>query len=63
MSVLFPPSARICLVMMSALGDAVHALAVVTALKRHDPGCRITWILPPGPASLVRGHPAVDEIV
>lgn len=53
---------RVCIVMMSAIGDAVHTLPVVTALKRHAPGCRITWILQPGPAALVRGHPAVDEI-
>lgn len=63
MSLVLPPSPRICLVMMSAVGDAVHALPVVTALKRHDPSCHLTWILQPGPASLVRGHPAVDEIV
>lgn len=63
MSLVLPPSPRICLVMMSAVGDAVHALTVVTALKRHDPTCHVTWILQPGPASLVRGHPAVDEIV
>jgi heptosyltransferase I len=49
--------------MMSAVGDAVHVLPVVTALKRHDPSVRITWVLQGGPASLVRGHPDVDEIV
>jgi heptosyltransferase I len=49
--------------MMSAVGDTVHALPVVTALRRHAPGCRITWVLQPGPGSLVRGHPAVDEVV
>jgi heptosyltransferase I len=54
---------RICIVMMSAIGDAVHVLPVVTALKRHDPSSKITWILQPGPASLVRGHPDVDEIL
>ena len=54
---------RICIVMMSAIGDAVHVLPVVTALKRHDPTCRITWVLQPGPASLVSGHPDVDEIL
>ena len=58
-----PPLGRVCIVMMSALGDAVHTLPVITALKRHDPSCRITWILQPGPASLVRGHPDVDEII
>jgi ADP-heptose:LPS heptosyltransferase len=29
---------RVAVVMMSAVGDTVHALAVVTALKRHAPG-------------------------
>ena len=54
---------RICIVMMSAVGDAVHVLPVINALKRHAPACRITWILQPGPASLVRGHRSVDEII
>jgi heptosyltransferase I len=48
---------------MSAIGDVVHALPVVTALKRHDPAMHLTWVLQPGPATLVRGHPDVDEIV
>lgn len=63
MSVSLQPSARICLVMMSAIGDAVHALPVVTALKRHDPTLHLTWILQPGSANLIRGHPDVDEVI
>jgi heptosyltransferase I len=62
-SVPLRPSAHVLIVMMSAVGDAVHVLPVVTALKRHDPAIRITWILQGGPASLVRGHPDVDEII
>lgn len=58
-----PHAPRVLIVMMSAVGDAVHVLPVVTALKRHDPATRITWVLQPGPASLVRGHPDVDEIL
>src|SRR5438128_12074245 len=54
---------RICIVMMSAVGDAVHVLPVVNALKRANPNTRITWILQPGPAALVRGHRSVDEII
>ncbi len=54
---------RICVVMMSAVGDAVHVLPVINALKRHNPATHITWILQPGPASLVRGHRSVDEIL
>ena len=48
---------------MSAVGDAVHALPVVNALKRANPRVRITWVLQPGPAALVRGHRSIDEII
>jgi heptosyltransferase I len=54
---------RICIVMMSAVGDAVHVLPVLTALKRHRPTATVTWILQPGPATLVRGHPDIGEIL
>lgn len=63
MPISLPSSPRIAIVMMSAIGDAVHVLPVVTALERRYPDARITWVLQPGPASLVRGHPSVDEIV
>lgn len=49
--------------MMSAVGDAVHVLPVITALKRARPDCHITWVLQPVPASLVREHADVDEII
>ena len=54
---------RICIVMMSAVGDTVHVLPVVNAIKRHHPAAHVTWVLQRVPASLVRGHPAVDDIV
>lgn len=57
------PLDRVGIVMMSAVGDAVHVLPVVNALKRHQPTTHITWVLQPGPATLVRGHRAVDDIV
>jgi len=55
--------ARVAIVMMSAVGDAVHVLPVVNALKRAAPSVHLTWLLQPLPASLVTGHPNVDEIV
>lgn len=57
------PLDRVCIVMMSAVGDAVHVLPVLTALKRHHPAMHVTWVLQPGPATLVRGHRCVDEIL
>ncbi|MGH7652444.1 MAG: glycosyltransferase family 9 protein [Gemmatimonadaceae bacterium] len=55
--------AEICIVMMSAVGDTVHVLPVINALKRANPSTRITWVLQPAPATLVRGHKSVDEII
>ncbi|HET7462666.1 MAG TPA: glycosyltransferase family 9 protein [Longimicrobium sp.] len=57
------PGARVCIVLLTAVGDAVHALPVLNALKRHVPGVHVTWVIQPGPAGLVRGHPAVDELI
>jgi len=54
---------NVCIVMMSAVGDAVHVLPVINALKRVNQKTRITWVLQPGPAALVRGHRSVDEII
>lgn len=63
MSTPVPVLDRICIVMMSAVGDAVHVLPVINAIKRQRPTSHVTWVLQPGPATLVRGHPSVDDIV
>lgn len=58
-----PRGARVGIVMLSAVGDTVHVLPVITALKRRDPTTHITWIIQQGPSALVEGHPAVDAFV
>ena len=58
-----PPPREILLVMLSALGDAVHVLPVVNALRRKWPESRITWVIQPVPYELVRNHEAVDEFI
>jgi heptosyltransferase I len=57
------PPREICVVMLSAIGDAVHVLPVANALKRRWPDSRITWVIQPVPHLLVRDHPAIDEFV
>jgi heptosyltransferase I len=57
------PPREIAIVMLSALGDAVHVLPVVNALKRAWPQSRITWIIQPVPHMLVAGHENVDEFI
>jgi heptosyltransferase I len=58
-----PPPREICIVMLSAIGDAVHVLPVANALKRTWPASRITWVIQPVPHLLVRDHPAIDDFV
>jgi heptosyltransferase I len=57
------PLDRVAVVMISTVGNAVHTLPVVNSIKAHRPDSRITWIMQPGSAALVQGHPAVDEVV
>jgi heptosyltransferase I len=57
------PPREIAIVMLSALGDAVHVLPVVNALKRKWPEARITWVIQPVPYQLVRNHEAVDDFI
>jgi len=53
----------VCVVLLSGLGDVVHGLPVVNALKRSHPEWRITWVVEPMPAPMLAGHPAVDEVI
>jgi heptosyltransferase I len=57
------PPRSVLIVMLSALGDAVHVLPVVNALRRTWPDTRISWVIQPVPQRLVAGHPAVDEFI
>ncbi|HYW31921.1 MAG TPA: glycosyltransferase family 9 protein [Gemmatimonas sp.] len=57
------PPQRVLIVMMSAVGDVVHVMPLIHAIKAFAPATHITWVLQPGPATLVRGHPLVDEII
>jgi len=56
-------SKRICLVLQSGIGDVVHGLPLVNALKGDDPERRITWVVERAPAPLLQPHPAVDEVI
>lgn len=58
-----PPPREICIVMLSAIGDAVHVLPVANALKRAWPECRITWVIQQVPWLMVKDHPAIDDFV
>jgi heptosyltransferase-1 len=45
----------------SSLGDVVHTLPAVSALKQHWPSTTIRWLVNPEWAPLLLGNPDVDE--
>jgi lipopolysaccharide heptosyltransferase I len=51
---------RIALIKPSALGDIVHSLPVLTALRRRFPGAHIAWVVNRGYEPLLLGHPDLD---
>ncbi len=57
------PSERILLLRTSALGDVVHCLPVLKALRRARPGARIGWVVEEWIAPLLAGHPDLDEVL
>lgn len=57
------PARRIALVKPSALGDIVHSLPVLTALRRRYPQAHIAWVVNRAFAPLLEGHPDLDEVL
>ncbi len=58
------PLDRVLIVMLAAVGDAVHALPVVNAIKRVHPRARISWVMQTGAlTNLLMGHPAIDDVI
>jgi heptosyltransferase-1 len=54
---------RILLVRTSALGDVVHCLPVLTALRRHFPAARLGWVVEGAMLPVLAGHPDLDEAI
>ena len=51
---------HIAIIKPSALGDIVHSLPVLSALRRRFPAARITWVVNRAYQSLLDGHPHLD---
>src|SRR5947209_3977469 len=51
---------RIAIIKPSALGDIIHSLPVLTALRRRFPAAHLTWIVNRGYEPLLSGHPDLD---
>ncbi len=56
-------SPRILIVRLSAIGDAIHGLPVLCALRERFPKAFLGWVVEEKAAALLRGHRALDELV
>ncbi len=54
---------RILLIKPSSLGDVIHALPVLDALRQGLPEARIDWLISTSLAPLLAGHPHINELV
>lgn len=56
-------SPRILIVRLSAVGDVIHGLPVLNALRDRFPGALLAWVVEQRAAALLEGHAALDELV
>lgn len=54
---------RIAIIKPSALGDIVHSLPVLTALRRRYSHAHITWVVNQTYAPLLHGHRDLDDVL
>ena len=54
---------RVAIVRLTSLGDVVHTLPVAHAIRQHDPGAYVVWIVEEREQALLRENPVVDEVV
>ncbi|MFO7838233.1 MAG: glycosyltransferase family 9 protein [Desulfosalsimonadaceae bacterium] len=54
---------KICLIRTSAIGDTVHALALVNALRQGYPDAHLTWVLQHLPYEMVKHQPGIDQFI
>ena len=55
--------ARILLIKLSAVGDVVHTIPLLNALRQRYPKARIDWLVAPGIAELLSANPAIDNVI
>jgi len=57
------PAPRILLARLSAIGDIVHGLPVLCALRARWPHALLVWVVEKAGAEILHGHRALDEII
>jgi lipopolysaccharide heptosyltransferase I len=55
--------ARITIVRLSAIGDCIHGLPVLCALRDALPHAHLSWVVEGRTADFLRRHPALDQVI
>jgi lipopolysaccharide heptosyltransferase I len=56
-------SPRILIVRVSAIGDVIHGIPVLCALRNAYPNAFLAWVAEGTAGDVLEGHPALDELV
>jgi lipopolysaccharide heptosyltransferase I len=54
---------RILIVRLSAIGDTIHTMPVLCALRDQLPNAFLGWVVERRSSELLRDHPALDELI
>ena len=54
---------KILIVKLSAIGDVIHTLPALNAIRASYPDAHITWLVEAAAADLVVGHRALDRVI
>jgi len=56
------PATRILIVRLSAHGDLIHTLPLLSALKKQNPNLHVGWLVESSAAPLLENHPLLEHI-
>lgn len=54
---------RILIIKLSSIGDVVHTLPAAALLRRALPDARIAWAVERRASAILKGSPAIDEVI
>ena len=54
---------NILIVKLSAIGDVIHTLPALNAIRKHYPEANITWLVEEAACDLIEGHEALDRVI
>jgi heptosyltransferase I len=54
---------RVCIIKPSSLGDVIHALPILSALRRRWPSAHLAWVVNRPFREVLQGHSDLDELI